>query len=194
MQQFQRQKWCTFVGDVPVPQPLVSVAVAAGVAAGAVGSGGGQTEGHPVEVCPMRGAASWGWTSAERPPLKSDSRKRIELRHILEKYANRITYQLMPQWKHLLRNIFDHYLKPSLFTLITLLKEILIHSPILNQLFNNELFKARKVSNSPINAKWTYYKNYYSKQKQISFWNLSWEKVRMQMQEKKKEMKLLMNK
>lgn len=55
---------------MPVPQPLVSAAAAAGVAAGAAGSGGGQTGGHLVEVCQMQGAASWGWTSAKRPPLK----------------------------------------------------------------------------------------------------------------------------
>lgn len=57
-------------------QPLVSAAVAAGAAAGAVGSGGGQTGGPLAGACPMRGATSWGWTSAERPPLKADTKDR----------------------------------------------------------------------------------------------------------------------
>lgn len=59
-----------------MPQPLVSAAVAAGAAAGAVGSDGGQRGGPLVAVCLMRGAASWGWTSTERPLLKPDTRDR----------------------------------------------------------------------------------------------------------------------
>ncbi len=64
--------------DAPVPQPLVSAAAAAGAAVGAAGSGGGQTGGHLVAALLMQGAASWGWTSAERPPLKPDNRERRE--------------------------------------------------------------------------------------------------------------------
>ena len=59
-----------------MPRPLVSAAVAAVAAVGAAGSGGGQTGGHPVAACPRQGAASWGWTSAGRPLLKADGRKR----------------------------------------------------------------------------------------------------------------------
>lgn len=58
----------------PVPQPLVSAAVAAGAVAGAVGSGGAQTTGCWVAVCLMLGAASWGWTPAGKPPLKAATR------------------------------------------------------------------------------------------------------------------------
>lgn len=58
--------------DVPVPQPLVSAAVAAGAAVGAAGSGGAQTGGRLVGACLMEAAASWGWRSAERPPLKPE--------------------------------------------------------------------------------------------------------------------------
>lgn len=61
-----------------MPRPLVSAAVAAGAAVGAAGSGGGQTGGHLVAACPTQGAASWGWTSAERPPLNPDTRERRE--------------------------------------------------------------------------------------------------------------------
>lgn len=57
-------------------RPLASAAVAAGAAAGAAGSGGGPTAGRLVAACPMRGAASWGWTSAERPHLEPESRDR----------------------------------------------------------------------------------------------------------------------
>lgn len=59
-----------------MPRPLVSAAVAAGAAAAAAGSGGGRTGGHWVAACPIQEAASWGWTSAERPPLKPDSGER----------------------------------------------------------------------------------------------------------------------
>lgn len=59
-----------------MPQLLVSAAAAAEAAVGAVGSDGGQTEGRLAGVCPMQGAASWGWLSAGRPPLKPDTRKR----------------------------------------------------------------------------------------------------------------------
>lgn len=61
-----------------MPQPLVSAAVAAGAAVGAAGSGGGQTGGRLVAACPTEEAASWGWTSAERPPLTPDSKERGE--------------------------------------------------------------------------------------------------------------------
>lgn len=132
-----------FVRDVPVPQPLVSAAVAAEAAAGAVGSGGGQTGGHLVEVCPMQGAASWGWIWAEIPPLKPDKRKRIQLRHMLTEYANRIKYYY----------ILDHCLKQWKVWLIIKLK----------QHFHNELFKVGKVSNINNNAKWSDYKNFNSK-------------------------------
>lgn len=61
-----------------MPQPLVSAAAAAGAAVAAAGSGDGQTGGHLVAACPTQGAASWGWISAERPPLTPDSRERRE--------------------------------------------------------------------------------------------------------------------
>lgn len=64
---------CVRDRDSPVPQPPVSVVAAAGAAAAATGSGGGRTGGHQAAGCPTQGAASWGWTSVERPPLKPDS-------------------------------------------------------------------------------------------------------------------------
>ncbi len=61
-----------------MPQPPASAAVAAAAAAGAAGSGGGLTGGHLVAACLMQGAAFWGWTSAERPPLKPVSEMKRE--------------------------------------------------------------------------------------------------------------------
>lgn len=61
------------VRDSPVPQPLVSAVVVAGVAAAAAGSGGGRTEGHQEATCQIQEAASWGWISAESALQKAGS-------------------------------------------------------------------------------------------------------------------------
>lgn len=70
--------YCVFDRDLPVPQPPVSVVVAAGAAAAAAGFGGGWTGGRQAAACLTQGAASWGWTSAERPPLKPDSEEKFK--------------------------------------------------------------------------------------------------------------------
>lgn len=59
-------------------QPLVSAAAAAGAAVEAAGSGGGWTGEHSVAAWLMQGAASWDWTSSERPPLKAEQESRTQ--------------------------------------------------------------------------------------------------------------------
>lgn len=98
---------CMFVRDAPVRQPLVSAVVAAGAAVGAVGSGGGPTRGHLVAARPMQGAASWGWTSAERPPLKPGTRKRREMKSI---FSDQLKHLISSQKKH--SNFIIHNVRP----------------------------------------------------------------------------------
>lgn len=53
-------------------QPPASAAAAAGAAAAAVASGGRWTGARRAGARSMPGAASWGWTPAETPPLKPE--------------------------------------------------------------------------------------------------------------------------